>query len=286
MKTRILVTGSNGQLGKTIKEISTDFTNSIVFVFLEKSELDITNNKDVEHFFQENKFNYCINCAAYTNVDLAETEIKKAFDVNAKAVENLAINCKTHNTTLIHVSTDYVFDGTKHTPYIESDITNPINTYGESKLLGEEYIKKHLDNYFIIRTSWLYSKFNKNFVKTIFNKLKMNEELSIITSQKGTPSSCSDLSNFIYFLITNDIKNYGTYHFSATGVTTWYGLALHISKFLNKSSNVKPIKNYPTKAQRPLYSVLNNNKVEELFKKPLKKWEESVDEVLEHLSKE
>ena len=286
MKSKVLITGANGQLGKTIKEISSDFTNSIDFVFVEKSELDITNSKSVEIYFQSNKFDYCINCAAYTNVDLAETETKIAFDVNANAAKNLAVNCKAYNTTLIHVSTDYVFDGTKQSPYTESDLTNPINTYGESKLLGEDYIRKHLDNYFIIRTSWLYSKFNKNFVKTIFNKLKEDEKLTIITSQKGTPTSCNDLSYFILFLITDAIKKFGTYHFSAKGETTWYGLALHISKFLSKSSNVTPIKDYPTKAKRPFYSVLNNSKVELLYSKPLIKWEECVDEVLKNLPQE
>ncbi|WP_084203405.1 dTDP-4-dehydrorhamnose reductase [Psychroserpens damuponensis] len=286
MKIRVLVTGSNGQLGKTIKDFSNDFTNTIDFVFLEKSKLDITNSKVVEHLFKEHNFDYCINCAAFTNVDLAETETQKALDVNAHAVKNLAVNCKQYNTTLIHVSTDYVFDGSKESPYLESDITNPINTYGESKLLGETYIREHLSNYFIIRTSWLYSKFNNNFVKTIFNKLKANEKLTIITSQKGTPSSCRDLSEFIFFIISKKNTSYGTYHFSATGETTWYGLALHISKYLNKSSNVKPIQNYPTKAQRPLYSVLNNKKVEQLYNKPLKKWKDSVDDVLEHLTKE
>jgi dTDP-4-dehydrorhamnose reductase len=286
MKSRVLVTGANGQLGKTIREISGDFTISIDFVFVDRSELDITNIESLELLFQSKDFDYCINCAAYTNVDLAETEIKQAMSINATAVNNLAINCKKHSVILIHVSTDYVFDGAKQSPYLESDTTNPINVYGESKLLGEEYIRKQLDNYFIIRTSWLYSKFNKNFVKSIFNKLKNNEELTIITSQKGTPTSCIDLSRFILFLITNSIKSFGTYHFSARGETTWFGLALQISNYFSNSSNVTPINDYPSKAQRPLYSVLNNNKVEQLTKKPLNNWEESVDEVLKSISQE
>jgi dTDP-4-dehydrorhamnose reductase len=286
MKSRVLVTGANGQLGKTIRGLSSDFTNSIDFVFVDKSELDITNSESLIFFFKASHFDYCINCAAYTNVDLAETETEKAININANAVKNLAINCKKQDIILIHVSTDYVFDGKKKSPYIESDATNPINFYGESKLLGEEYIREYLDHYYIIRTSWLYSKFNKNFVKSIFNKLKENEELTIITSQKGTPTSCIDLSCFIFFLITNSIKSFGTYHFSARGETTWYGLALQISNYFNNSSNVTPINDYPSKAQRPLYSVLNNNKVEQLTKKPLNNWEESVDEVLKSISQE
>lgn len=283
MKSRVLVTGANGQLGKTIREISSDFTASIDFVFVDRSELDITNIESLELIFQSKYFDYCINCAAYTNVDLAETEREQATAINANAVKNLAIHCKKQNTILIHVSTDYVFDGTKQSPYLESDTTNPINVYGESKLQGEDSIREHFDNYFIIRTSWLYSKFNKNFVTSIFNKLKDNEELTIITSQKGTPTSCIDLSCFILFLITNSIKSFGTYHFSARGETTWYGLALQISNYFNNSSNVTPINDYPSKAQRPLYSVLNYNKVEQLTKKPLNNWEESVDEVLKSI---
>jgi dTDP-4-dehydrorhamnose reductase len=286
MKNKVLVTGANGQLGKTIREISNEFINSIEFVFVEKSQLDITNQNELDTYFKANTFDYCINCAAYTNVDLAETETQKAIEVNANAVHNLAKMCSLYHTTLIHVSTDYVFDGTNQTPYLETNDTNPINVYGQSKLLGENYIREQLDAHFIIRTSWLYSTFEKNFVTSIFNKLQNDEKLTIITSQKGTPTSCIDLSYFILFIITNSIKNFGTYHFSAQGETTWYGLAMQIAKYLSKSSNVTAIKNYSTKAKRPMYSVLSNDKVEELIKKPLNNWQESVDEVLKNLSQE
>nr|WP_321221298.1 dTDP-4-dehydrorhamnose reductase [uncultured Psychroserpens sp.] len=286
MKNKVLVTGANGQLGKTIREISNEFINSIDFVFVEKSQLDITNQNELDTYFKANTFDYCINCAAYTNVDLAETETQKAIEVNANAVNNLAKMCSLYHTSLMHVSTDYVFDGTNQTPYLETNDTNPINVYGQSKLLGENYIREQLDAHFIIRTSWLYSKFEKNFVTSIFNKLKNDEKLTIITSQKGTPTSCIDLSYFILFIITNSIKNFGTYHFSAQGETTWYGLAMQIAKYLSKSSNVTAIENYPTKAKRPMYSVLSNDKVEELIKKPLNNWQESVDEVLKNLSQE
>ncbi|MCD2258247.1 dTDP-4-dehydrorhamnose reductase [Psychroserpens luteolus] len=284
MKSKVLVTGANGQLGKTIRELSTNFAKSIDFVFVERSELDITNSKSLALLFKTNHFNYCINCAAYTNVDLAESEIAAAIDINANAVKNLAENCKTYNTTLIHISTDYVFDGQSTRPYNEDDPTQPINAYGTSKLLGEDYIRKHLDRHFIIRTSWLYSTFNKNFVKTIFNKLKNDKKLTIITSQKGTPTSCVDLSNFIMFLIINRVSNFGIYHFSAEGETTWHGLALHIAQLLGKTSNVSAIKDYPSKAKRPLYSVLNTKKAEQLIKKPLNNWKASVDEVIKSLS--
>ena len=285
MKSKVLVTGANGQLGKTLREVSNNFVDSMAFVFVEKSELDITKKDEVDRFFKQNNFDYCINCAAYTNVDLAETEIEKAIDVNANAVKHLALSCKTYDATLVHVSTDYVFDGTKTQAYTEDDTTNPINSYGKSKRLGEQYIEEIIENHFIIRTSWLYSKFNKNFVTTIFNKLINDEKLTIITSQKGTPTSCLDLSNFIVFLISNAVKSYGIYHFSANGNTTWYGLGAHIATYLNKGENVSPIKEYPSKAKRPMYSILDNKKVEKLTNKPLKNWEESVDNVLKSLSK-
>ncbi|OUS01702.1 dTDP-4-dehydrorhamnose reductase [Flavobacteriales bacterium 33_180_T64] len=281
---RVLVTGANGQLGKTIREISYDFLGLIEFVFVEKSKLDITKKESVKHFFETNNFDYCINCAAYTNVDLAESETKVAMDVNANAVKHLAVNCKQNNVVLIHISTDYVFDGKNTNPYLENDQTNPINVYGESKLLGEEYIKANLNNHFIIRTSWLYSKFNKNFVKTIFEKIKNNQSLKIITSQKSTPTSCLDLSEFIMFLITNKVKSFGTYHFSAQGEATWYDLGLQIAKHFDNSSNIKPIEMYESIANRPLYSVLSNDKAIALTNKKPPSWKVSVNQILCDLS--
>lgn len=285
MKTKVLVTGADGQLGKSIFESSLDYTKSIEFKFVNRTQLDITNPEDLRAFFNTNDFDYCINCAAYTNVDLAETETKQAINVNALAVKNLALLCLESNTTLIHISTDYVFDGTKKSPYTEDDHPNPINSYGQSKLQGEEYIREYLTGFYIIRTSWLYSKFNKNFVKTIVKKLKEDQKLKIVTSQKGAPTSCNELSNFILFLITNRIKAFGTYHFSAEGETTWYGLALHISKHFKKSAYISAVDDYKTKAKRPSNSVLDSSKVSRLLKKPLAKWEDSVDRIVLDLTK-
>nr|WP_321233977.1 dTDP-4-dehydrorhamnose reductase [uncultured Psychroserpens sp.] len=284
MRSRVLVTGANGQLGKTLRDISGDFLDLIEFVFMEKAKLNITKHEDVILFFNENKFDYCINCAAYTNVDLAESETEKAMDINAFAVENLAICCYKHNTIFIHLSTDYVFDGNHTQPYTEYDKTNPINIYGKSKLLGEEFVRKHIENYFIIRTSWLYSKFNKNFVKTIFNKVQEDKNLNIITSQKGTPTSCVDLSNFIVFLVVNKIKKYGTYHFSAKGETTWYALGLYIANYYNSKSIITPIDTFNSKAKRPLYSVLSNRKAMLLTNETPKDWQDSVGFILKDLA--
>ena len=284
MKTKVLVTGSSGQLGKTIEELSVDFRDSIEFVFVDKSMLDITNVEQLALFFERNVPNYCINCAAYTNVDLAETEIKKAMDINAEAVGNLAIQCKRFNTTLIHISTDYVFDGNQKTAYKEDDQTNPINVYGKSKLKGEEYIRGHLKDHFIIRTSWLYSRFNKNFVKTVYRKLTEGHELQITTAQQGTPTSCKDLSQFILFLITNGVNEFGTYHLSAKGKTTWYGLGLHIANHLDLGFRISPVDDYKSKAQRPSNSTLDNSKAKSLLNQDLSRWQDSVDITLKNLS--
>ena len=286
MKIKVLVTGANGQLGKAITEVSEEFLSVIDPTFVEKSELDITKKKQLDSFFKNRDFEYCINCAAYTNVDLAEEEKQKSYDVNAFAVKYLAEVCQTYNIILIHLSTDYVFDGTKNLPYLESDFTNPINVYGQSKLLGEHHIKEFNAHHFIIRTSWLYSKFKGNFVEKIYHKLSNNEQLTVITSQKGVPTSCTDLAHFLLMLIASRITDFGTYHFAPNGETTWYGLALHIAEFLNKSSNVTAIEDYKSKARRPAYSVLANHKAAALLAKPFKNWSESVDEVLNVLSVE
>jgi dTDP-4-dehydrorhamnose reductase len=283
MRTKVLVTGANGQLGKSIKEVSGNYQKFIEFLFLDKSKLDITNDQEIEAFFIANKLDYCINCAAYTNVDLAENERDKALAVNAYATKNLALACKKWNVSLIHISTDYVFDGNKSSPYIETDKTNPINVYGESKLLGEKYIQENTTNYFIIRVSWLYSKFDKNFVKTIFEKLENNKKLTITTSQRGTPTSCEDLSKFIIFLVLNKTDKFGIYHLTAQGETTWYDLALEIAKKLKKHDYVSPILKYKTLAKRPEYSVLNNKKAMSLSQEFVQQWQKSVDKVIEEL---
>lgn len=281
MRTKVLVTGANGQLGKTIRDLSMHYKN-LDFTFVEKKDLDITIATDITKYLTNN-YNFCINCAAYTNVEKAEQEPELAIKINAQAVNKLAQECKIYNTTLIHISTDYVFDGNQIKPYKEEDKTNPINLYGKSKLLGENYIKEELENHFIIRTSWLYSKYESNFLKTISKKLKENQDLSIITSQKGTPTSCLDLSTFILYLINKKIKDYGVYHFSAQGETTWYDFALVIAKQLNYSSNmIKPIESFKSNAKRPLYSVLDNTKSKTIFNKiPL--WKNSVKQTLINL---
>jgi dTDP-4-dehydrorhamnose reductase len=256
----ILVTGANGQLGLTIQELYAG-NSAFNFMFTSKSELDITSKIDVEAFFEKHKFDYCINCAAYTNVEQAEKTPELANKINAEAVKNLAEVCKQSNTTLIHISTDYVFDGEKKEPYTIEDMPNPINEYGKSKLLGEQYIQEMLSNHFIIRTSWLYSKkYGKNFYRTILELAKTKRELTITTDQIGCPTNTESLVNYLIKLIINSNRAFGIHHFCDDKIMTWHDFAEHIlseNKLINTTRLVKGSK-YVTFAKRPKFSVLSN----------------------------
>lgn len=254
----ILVTGANGQLGKTIQKLHFNYPE-LEFIFASSTELDITRIQNIEIVFKAYKPDYCINCAAYTNVEQAEKEPEKAFEVNAEGIKNLALACLGFNTILIHISTDYVFDGEKGKPYTVDDIPNPINEYGKSKLAGEKYIQEILSNYFIIRTSWLYSKeFGKNFYRTILEKAKTEKEIYITDQQTGCPTNTESLAVYLTELIKINNKQYGICHFCDDEVMTWYDFALNIIKENNLTHSVKVVKaeNYRTFARRPKYSVL------------------------------
>lgn len=261
---KILVTGANGQLGKTIEELYAKNKSNLDFTFVSKAELDITNNTELTSFFQINQFDYCINSAAYTNVEQAEKTPDIAYKVNAEAVKNLAEICKKHNTVLIHISTDYVFDGEKTEPYKVTDLTNPINEYGKSKLLGEQHIQNILEKYFIIRTSWLYSKkYGKNFYKAIVAKAQTEKELTITTEQIGCPTNTVNLSALINKIVETNNTNYGIYHFCDEKAMTWYDFAKQILIENNLLKKIKLIKSskYLTFAKRPINSVLINTKL-------------------------
>lgn len=256
----ILVTGANGQLGLTIQELYAGHS-SFDFIFTSKSELDITNKREIKIFFQKNKFDYCINCAAYTNVEQAEKTPKMAYRINADAVKILAEACKEANTILIHISTDYVFDGEKQEPYTIDDVPNPINEYGKSKLLGEKYIQETLKRYFIIRTSWLYSKkHGNNFYKTILAKAQTEKELFVTTEQIGCPTDTESLAKSIIHQIDNKSIDYGLKHVSDNNVMTWYQFAKDIlsENHLKNITKLVEGNNYTTFARRPKYSVLLN----------------------------
>jgi len=266
---KILVTGSSGQLGKCFQELVFHKYTEIDAVFLNASELDITNQSQVENTFKSKQFDYCINCSAYTAVDKAETEKEKAFAVNAEGVRILAEASKKFNTTLIHISTDFVFDGTKNTPYDEKDKTNPINVYGLSKLAGEKYIQEILDRYFIIRTSWLYSEYGHNFVKTMLRLSKDKEQISVVGDQIGTPTYAKDLANMILDIIKNRQTAYG------------YDFAKAIFDINNIDITLHKIKTeeFPTAAKRPSFSVLETTKAQEQFKLKIPSWRDSLNEL-------
>lgn len=274
---RILVTGANGQLGKCIQDAAADFPH-LEFVFVSKETLDISNADSLREYFTKNKFTHCINTAAYTNVEKAESEAEQAFAINAEAVKNLAAVCQNHDCVLLHISTDYVFDGKKRTAYVETDETNPINVYGASKLKGEQYIQDICEKFFIFRTSWLYSQYGHNFLKTILNYAEAGKPLTVTTQQTGTPTNANDLAAALLQVIAQDSGDYGLYHYSNAGQTTWFGFAEEILKQSGKleSTKLAKISHYRTFAARPEYSVLDSSLISEKLQIFPVSWEKSL----------
>lgn len=273
---KILVTGANGQLGQALQKAAVNHAG-LQFFFAGSAECDITNPEQLETLFAGFKPDYCINAAAYTAVDKAENEPEKSYAINVQGAANLAGVCHSHNTVLLHISTDFVFDGTKTTPYTETDATAPLGVYGETKLQGEEAVKQGTDKYFIIRTSWVYSEFGNNFMKTMLRLGAERSELKVVDDQKGTPTNANDLAEALITIIKNGSVAYGIYNFSNEGETTWYGFAKKIFDLNNISINLLPIPTeaYPTPAKRPAYSVLDKSAIKGLgiIVKP---WEESL----------
>ena len=253
----VLVTGSEGQLGKCVQKIANNY-DSFNFKFMDSKGLDITNAKSINSAFESGNFDYCINCAAYTNVEQAEKTPNIAFEVNAYAVKQLAIQCNKHNVILIHISTDYVFDGKKEGGYLTTDLPNPINQYGMSKLAGENFIREILDKYYIIRTSWLYSEYGNNFYNTIVNKAKTESVLYITDEQTGCPTNANNLVKYVLNLIISQNTEYGIYHFTDGKAMTWYDFAKEILRETNLDEKVRveKAKNYRTFAKRPKNSVI------------------------------
>ncbi|WP_417238530.1 dTDP-4-dehydrorhamnose reductase [Bizionia sp.] len=283
MKTEVLITGSNGQLGKTVFALHQGNNyKALNFTFTTKATLDISNQEQVDRYFKSNNFNYCINCAAYTAVDRAEEEKEEAFLINAIGVRNLAEACKKYGVILIHISTDFVFDGSKNEPYSETDIPNPINVYGASKLQGERNIQSILENYFIIRTSWLYSEFGNNFVKTMLRLGAEKEELHVVNDQIGSPTYAQDLVEVVLEIIISGNKKFGLYHFSNKGAISWFEFAQAIFKLGQISIKLNSIqtKNYPTPARRPKNSVLESLKIETAFKITTADWKNGLHQVI------
>jgi len=272
----VIVLGASGQLGQAIQSISSN--TAIQFHFFDSHQLDITNSEKVNVVFDEIKPDFCINAAAYTAVDKAEIEIEKADLVNRIAVKNIVNACVKHDTTLLHVSTDFVFDGEKNFPYLESDPANPTGIYGVSKRNGEIEIERLMSKYFIVRTSWLYSDFGHNFKKTMLRLAKEKESLSVVNDQIGSPTNALDLAVVLLEILKRTSENYGIYHFSNKGYTSWYGFAKKIFELNHVSIDLKGISTseYPTLAKRPKYSVLDTSKIEKEFNISIRSWEEAL----------
>lgn len=273
----VLVTGANGQLGQSLQFIS-DHYSDIQFHFYTSTELDITNRNNIKEIFSLIKPDFCINAAAYTAVDKAESEIEKATLINVIGAKNMALICAEFSTTLIHVSTDFVFDGIKETPYTEEDTTNPQGVYGKTKREGEIEIIKYLKHYFIIRTSWLYSSFGNNFMKTMLKLANERNSLNVVNDQIGTPTHAVDLAKAIIEIILSGSKNFGIYHYSNEGNTSWYGFAKEIFNIYKTIIDLQPIptSEFPTPAKRPKYSVLDKSKIKSEFGISIKDWKESL----------
>ena len=279
----VVVTGSNGQLGSEFKNLK---LNDIDWVFLNSNELDITNNDFVRKYFKSKKTDLIINCAAFTNVDGAEENIKQAILVNKTGVQNLVEICSLHGIKLIHYSTDYVFDGLSNTPYIESNQTNPSSIYGQSKLDGEKIILTSNIYGLIIRTSWLYSSYGKNFVKTMIKRAESKNEIKVVSDQKGSPTFTHDLVKATLKIISSNNykwkKRADVFHYSNQGNCSWYEFANEIFRIKKIQVNIIPVlsEEFETIVNRPKYSLLDSSKIKMVFDLKIPHWKMSLKTML------
>lgn len=286
----ILVTGSSGQLGQSLKYNADNYPN-YDFTFAERRDLDLNDAEHINQFFEQHQFDLIINCAAYTAVDKAESEPEVADKINHLAVKQVANIAKQHNAKLIHISTDYVFNGQHYKPYIETDEVSPQSVYGQSKLRGEQAILATLPhNAIIIRTSWVYSEYGTNFVKTMLRLGKERDGLNVIYDQIGTPTYAHDLANAIMTIVQSDTFKQADftselYHYSNEGVCSWYDFAKAIFDYSHLECNVSPIetKDYPTPATRPHYSLLNKAKIKHSYNVSIPYWKDSLQQCVTKL---
>ena len=273
----VLVTGASGQLGQALQSISRNYTD-IDFHFFNSTALNITDLEQCKTVFNTIKPDFCINAAAYTAVDKAESEPEKARLINVVGPRNLAQVCKENDTVLIHISTDFIFDGTATKPYTEDDIPNPSGVYGQTKLDGEKAIQNILEKYFIIRTSWVYSEFGNNFMKTMLRLGSERDVLSVVNDQIGTPTNAVDLARVLLEIIKSDKKDFGIYNFSNEGQCSWYDFAKKIFEINKIEIDLQPIPTlaYPTPAKRPAFSVLDKSKIKKVFGVEILEWEVSL----------
>lgn len=276
---KILVTGGDGQLGRSLKQrLKEKPLANYSFIFTDVQELDILDEIFVKTYFFSNKFDYVINCAAYTAVDKAETDIEMAEKLNADAVKFLAKASASQKATFIHISTDYVFSGEESTPRKEDDPVAPLGIYGKTKLNGEILAQYYNPKTYIIRTAWLYSPFGNNFVKTMLKLFKEKEEINVINDQIGSPTNAFDLADAILTIIQNDIGAYGIYNFSNEGECSWYQFSEEIRKLSKSKIKINPIptSEFPTPAKRPQYSLLDKTKIKNTFGISISEWKDSL----------
>ncbi len=284
-KRNILVTGAGGQLGSEFRDLEKSLPE-FNFLFEDRQTLPISDLKSVKEYFTRHKIDICINCAAYTAVDKAEHEKDKAEDVNSKGTAFLAAACKDHSAVFIHISTDYVFDGLAESPYSPDDQTSPVNYYGNTKLMGEQQALNLNDKTIIIRTAWVYSMHGNNFVKTMMRLMRERESINVVNDQKGSPTFAGDLAEAIMKIISDQNFIPGIYHYTNTGVTTWYEFAKEIATLIKTNCTVNPITTaeFPTPAARPAYSVLDTEKMRSTFGLSIPSWRYSLQKCIGPIS--
>lgn len=275
----VLVTGSSGQLGQSLQYLAPNY-QEIQFVFCTSADLNITDIAQCHAVFKQYQPDYCINAAAYTAVDKAESEPEKAQIINVIGAKNIAEVCKAYNTVLLHISTDFVFNGTKKSPYTEEDIPNPTGVYGKTKREGEIAVQQTWEKHFIVRTSWVYSQFGHNFMKTMLRLASERDTISVVNDQIGTPTNAVDLADALVQIILTDNRqtttdNFGIYNFSNEGQCSWYDFAKKIFEINKTQIELKaiPTSSFPTPAQRPAYSVLDKSKIKNTFGLSIKNWD-------------
>ncbi len=282
---KIVVLGASGQLGQCLKSVAAkmDITD---IVFPDETEGNILNPEALRQLFEKHQPKYAINCAAYTAVDKAEDELELARKINKIGVENIAALCKDFDTAFVQISTDFIFAGNTPHPLIETDPTDPISVYGLTKLEGEQVIPQHIEKYFILRTSWLYSEHGNNFVKTMLKLGKDRDELKIIADQIGSPTYAIDLASAVLQIIESGSEAYGIYHYSNEGVTSWYDFAQGIFDISKTDVKTFPIRTseYPTKATRPAYSVMDKAKIKKTFGIEIPYWRHSLEKCIAALA--
>lgn len=280
----VLITGSNGQLGLAVKIASLQSAMEFKYHFLSHRDLDLSDYQSVDRFISDNEINICINCGAFTKVDIAEKEPERAMEINGLAVKNLAQAISRNNGLLVQISTDFVFDGKSNIPYLETDAVNPLNVYGNTKLQGEKYAMEYNVRSIIIRTSWVYSNDGQNFLNTMMHLGMERDHIEVVYDQIGTPTFTQDLAGLLISIIDNtELEGkYGIYHYSNEGVASWYDFASAIMEYTELGCQVFPItsNSYPTPARRPSYSILNKNKIKSTFGIAIPHWRQSLKSCL------